>query len=171
MEKIRVIGNLTKDPVVNTSQSGRKYCNFTVAANSNVRVRNADGTYGTRKVTNYYRVTVWGTDAEVCGQYLQKGRKVEVYGTLTIEFARDQSTNKLIFRNNPDGTKSDEPLLNLNINQEGKVEFLSNVPSENADGEHPAAAQPAATQETAPAAEAPAEQKFTKVDVDDELPF
>ena len=166
MEKIEVIGNLTKDPELRESKTGKKYCNFTVAANSNIPVYNADGTYGTRKTTNYYRVTVWGKQAEVCAQYLKKSRKVRVYGTFSIEFARDPSTGKLIYRNNPDGTKSDEPLMNLNIRTQDDVEFLSNMISDNAGTEQPA---PSATENGEPAT--PKANGMTQVDVDDELPF
>lgn len=164
MEKIEVIGNLTKDPELRDSKNGKKYCNFTVAANSNVRVYNTDGTYGTRKVTNYYRVTVWGKQAEVCAQYLTKSRKVRVYGTFSMDFARD-ANGKLILRNNPDGTKSDEPLLNLNIQATDEVEFLSNLNTDNV-GTDPTPAHTPAAGNKAPAPAAP-----TEVNVDDELPF
>ena len=73
MNKIIIIGNLTKDPELKTTESGIKVCNFTVAVNS--RRSGEDN-------TQYFNVIVWRELAEVCGTYLRKGRKVSCVGTI-----------------------------------------------------------------------------------------
>lgn len=163
---IHIIGNLTRDPEVRVSQAGKTICNMNVAVNSVTRKRMPDGSYNNEKTADYFRVTVFGTEAENCGKYLKKGRKVAVHGELSISIARD-GNGKVIYRKDVDNNPTDEPLINLDLQAEGRVEFLSNLsPDESGSaGTAPATAAPA---EAAPAP-APAP---VPVDVpDDELPF
>lgn len=76
MQKIFIIGNLTHDPEVRTTQNGVSVCSFTIAVNR--RFVGQDG----QKVTDYFRVTTWRQTADACGRYLSKGRKVAVLGEL-----------------------------------------------------------------------------------------
>ena len=73
MNKITVIGNLTKDPETRTTPNGNTVCTFTVAVNR-------------KKVsepqTDFFRVNAWGKLGELCGRFLNKGRKVAVVGEL-----------------------------------------------------------------------------------------
>ena len=124
-----------------------------------------DGSYNNEKATDYFRVTAFGTEAENCGKYLKKGRKVAVHGELAISIARD-GNGSVIFRRDANGNVSDEPLINLEVSAEGRVEFLSNVgPDESANfNSAPATAAPEAAPTAAPAP--------VPVEVaDDELPF
>ena len=78
MNKLEVIGNLTKDPetrVVKGSNGEAKVTNFTVAAN--------DG-YGEHKQTLFVRVTAWNGFGEMCAKYLRKGSKVFAAGPATV---------------------------------------------------------------------------------------
>lgn len=74
MNKTMFIGNLTKDPELRTTQSGRSVCSFSVAVNDG---RNPQT--GEQYVT-YYRVSAWDKQAENCAKFLIKGRKVYVEG-------------------------------------------------------------------------------------------
>lgn len=73
MNKNIIIGNLTRDPDLRTTQDGTRVCNFTVAVNRRVR---ASG----QPEADYFRVTAWRTLGENCAKYLSKGRKVCVTG-------------------------------------------------------------------------------------------
>lgn len=73
MNKCVIIGNLTRSPELRTTGSGTNVCNFTVAVN---RRR------GEQETTDYFRVTAWRQLGENCAQYLEKGRKVAVIGTV-----------------------------------------------------------------------------------------
>lgn len=74
MNKLTIIGNLTKDPEKRTTPAGKIVCNFTVAVNS----RNRD------VEPEYFRVAAWGQIGEVCAQYLTKGKKVCVVGPVSL---------------------------------------------------------------------------------------
>lgn len=73
-----LIGNLTRDPEVKTTPSGQNVANFSVATN---RVwTNAQGQK--QEAVEFHNIVAWGKLAEICGQYLGKGRKVYVEGRL-----------------------------------------------------------------------------------------
>lgn len=74
MNKVHLIGNLTRDPEVRYTQSGKAVCTFSVAVN--------DG-YGENKKAYFFPVVVWNKSAEACGNSLHKGSKVAVTGKLT----------------------------------------------------------------------------------------
>lgn len=78
MNKVFLIGNLTRDPELRYVPSGTAVANFSLATN---RVYTTSA--GEKKQeTCYVRVTVWGRVAETCGEYLSKGSPVFVEGRL-----------------------------------------------------------------------------------------
>ena len=77
-QKIVVVGNLGNDPEMRYMPDGRAVTNFSVATNR--RWTNGDGNRG--EETTWFRVAVWGNQAEACNQYLSKGRRVLVEGRL-----------------------------------------------------------------------------------------
>ena len=76
MNKVFLIGNLTRDPETSETSSGALLCRFAIAVN-----RNYQGADGTRE-TDFFNVTVWRQLGENCGKYLKKGSKVAVVGQL-----------------------------------------------------------------------------------------
>ena len=81
MNKIFLIGNLTRDPELRTTQSGIPVCSFTVAVNR----RSRQGAEAGQPDADFFRITTWRQQAENCNRYLAKGRKVGVTGTLTLQ--------------------------------------------------------------------------------------
>lgn len=79
MNKIIVIGNVGRDPEMRYTPSGQSVTSFSVA--SNRRYRTADGEQ--REETMWFNVNAWGRMAEICNQYLTRGRQVYVEGRLT----------------------------------------------------------------------------------------
>ena len=79
MNKIIVIGNVGRDPEMRYTPSGQGVTSFSVA--SNRRYRTADGEQ--REETMWFNINAWGRMAEICNQYLTKGRQVYVEGRLT----------------------------------------------------------------------------------------
>lgn len=77
MNKLTIIGNLTKSPEQRTTQSGIAVTTFTVAVN---RRRTQEG----QPEADFFRVTAWRGLAETCGKYLDKGRKVCVVGPVSV---------------------------------------------------------------------------------------
>jgi len=76
MNKIMIIGNLTRDPELRTIPNGTPVCTFTVAVNR----RRSDST---GQEADFFRVTAWRKQAESCNQYLAKGKKVAVIGSVS----------------------------------------------------------------------------------------
>lgn len=73
-----LVGNLGRDPEMRYTPSGQAVTTFSVASN-----RSYTGKEGQRvKETIWFRITVWGNQADACNNYLQKGSKVLVEGRL-----------------------------------------------------------------------------------------
>lgn len=89
--KITLIGNLTKDPEMRSTQNGSVVA-LAVAVSTNRK--NQDGTFK----TDYYEVSVWGKQGEFLLQRLQKGSGVWVNGDLTADeyVGRDQKTHLVL---------------------------------------------------------------------------
>ena len=80
--KLIVVGNLGRDPELRFTPQGTPVCTFTVASNE----RRKGGAAGeAQDITTWFRVTVWGKQAETVSKYLTKGRSVYVEGRLHVE--------------------------------------------------------------------------------------
>ena len=77
INKVFLLGNLTRDPELRFTSSGQAVCNFSVAVNK--RVKKDD--VWTNDV-DYFDIVVWGKQGENCSEYLSKGRGVFVEGRL-----------------------------------------------------------------------------------------
>ena len=114
MNKVWLIGNLTKDPELTETPNGVAVCKFSIAVSRDYS--NSDGT----RETDFFNITVWRGRAESCGRYLKKGSKVSVVGSLQNRSYEGQ-----------DGIK--RTLTDVIANE---VEFLT---PKNASGEEEAA--------------------------------
>ncbi len=79
--KIIIVGNLGRDPELRYTPQGTPVCSFTVATND----KRKDKTGEQQDITTWFRVTVWGRQAETASQYLTKGRPVYIEGRLRLE--------------------------------------------------------------------------------------
>ena len=125
MNKLTIIGNLTRDPELRTTSSGINVCTFTVAVN---RRRSANSN---QPEADFFRVSAWRQLGENCQRYLAKGRKVAVVGAVSVQ----------TYTGNDGTTRA-----SLEVNADD-VEFLS---SRNEDAGY----APAAPAQPAPAAPA-----------------
>jgi single-strand DNA-binding protein len=78
-QKLVITGNLGQDPEMRYMPDGQPVANFSVACNR--KWTNQD-TGEQQEETTWYRVSVWGRQAEACNEYLEKGRQVLVEGRL-----------------------------------------------------------------------------------------
>lgn len=92
MQTIQIIGNLTSSPETRSTTSGVTVCSFTVAVDRKFKDQSGN------KTTDFFRVNTFRKLAEMCGRYLDKGRKVYVRGELqarTYE-AKDGTTRMVL---------------------------------------------------------------------------
>ena len=113
MNKVILIGNLTRDPELTETPNGTAVCRFSIAVS-----RDYAGADGNRE-TDFFNITVWRGRAENCGKYLKKGNKVAVVGSLQTRSYEDKDGIK---RNVTDIVASD-------------VEFLTPKSSQSDDEE------------------------------------
>lgn len=98
MNSVLIIGNVTRDLELKTTQTGKSVCNFDVAVARRFN----------REETDFFRVTVWEKQAENCAEYLRKGSKVGVRGEMHSREYEQDGEKRLVW-----GVRADE------------VEFLS----------------------------------------------
>ena len=77
VNKVILVGNLGKDPEIRYTSSGRAVVRFTLATH---KVINKNGEK--QRITDWHRIVVWDRLAEICGQYLTKGKQVYIEGEL-----------------------------------------------------------------------------------------
>lgn len=116
MNKVFLIGNLTRDPELTETSGGVSVCHFAIAVNRSYA--SSDG----ERQTDFFNVTAWRGTAENVAKFCKKGSKVAVSGSIQIRQYDDQQGNK-------------RTAVDI-VAQE--VEFLNRVTS--SDGDYSAAA-------------------------------
>ena len=79
INRVVLVGNLTRDPELRHTGGGTPVCSLRIAVNTR-RKDNATGEWTDKP--NYFDITVWGNQAESCNTYLAKGRPVAIDGRL-----------------------------------------------------------------------------------------
>ncbi len=139
INRVVLVGNLTRDPELRHTPSGTAVCKLRIAVNS--RQKDAStGEWGEKP--NYFDVTVWGNQGENCAQYLAKGRPVAIDGRLEWREYQDRDGNKrqaidiiadsVQFLGSPQGAENG-----------GRFTPQSDVPADTRDFETAPAAAPA----------------------------
>ena len=78
LNKVTLIGNLTRDPELRFTPQGTAVCSFGLATNRSWTTEGGEK----KEETEFHRIVSWNKLAELCSQLLQKGRKVYVEGRL-----------------------------------------------------------------------------------------
>lgn len=86
MNKVMLVGNLTRDPVVRKTATGMAVADMALAVNDSYRGSNGKS----EESTCFVDVIVWDKQAEHCGEYLQKGSPVLVEGRLQFDQWKDK---------------------------------------------------------------------------------
>ena len=90
LNKVMLIGNLTRDPEVRYTPKGSAVCDMAIAVN---RRYVTDSGERQEEVT-YLDIVLWGKQAELAGQYLAKGRSVFIEGRLQMDSWEDKATGQ-----------------------------------------------------------------------------
>ena len=144
MNKVFLIGNLTRDPELTETSGGVSVCHFGIAVN-----RSYSSSDGERQ-TDFFNVTAWRGLADTVARYTKKGNKVAVTGSIQI---RNYEDNQGARRTAVDVIAQD-------------IEFLTSRNAGSGDDFYDAPA-------SAPASSAPAKKKPTLQSFDDDgdIPF
>lgn len=87
--KIIIVGNLGRDPELRYTPQGNAVCNFSMATNE----KRKDKTGELQDITTWFRITLWGRQAENASKYLQKGSSVYIEGRLKLDEWTDRDGN------------------------------------------------------------------------------
>lgn len=111
MNKVILIGNLTRDPELSETPNGIAYCKIGLAVSR--AYANEDG----ERETDFFNLTVWREQAKNCEKYLSKGSKIGIVGSIQIRSYEDKEGNK-------------RTVHEIQVNE---VEFLSSARAKDAE--------------------------------------
>lgn len=148
VNKVILIGRLGRDPEIRYTSSGSAVANFSVATDESFKGRNGE----MQQHTEWHNIVAWNKLAEICGEYLTKGKLVYIEGNIRSRQWEDRSGNK----------RTNYEIIARTMQMLGS----------RAEGERAAAgaarpASPAAEEQPAPAPDYPPEGEIT----DDDIPF
>lgn len=89
VNKVILIGNLGKDPEIRYTTGGSAVANFTIATSDSYTDKDGQK----QEKTEWHRIVAWGRLAEICGEYLSKGRMVYIEGSLRTRSWEDKDGN------------------------------------------------------------------------------
>ncbi|MBB84086.1 MAG: single-stranded DNA-binding protein [Deltaproteobacteria bacterium] len=90
VNKAILVGNLGRDPELRHTNNGQTLVNFTLATSESWTDKSGER----QERTEWHRIVVWGRQAEMCNQYLSKGRTVYVEGRIQTREWEDKDGNK-----------------------------------------------------------------------------
>lgn len=97
LNRVQLIGNLTRDPELRYTPTGAAVCTFSLATNRSWTSDNGEK----HEESDFHRIVAWNKLAELCNQFLTKGRKVYVEGRLstrnwTAQDGSQKSTTEVV---------------------------------------------------------------------------
>jgi single-strand DNA-binding protein len=149
VNKVILIGRLGKDPEVKYTPSGAPVAKFSLATDEVFKDRSGEQ----QKRTEWHNIVAWNKLAEICGEYLTKGKQVYIEGSIRSRQWEDQAGNK---RTAYDIVAREMKMLGSKADSDrASAAAAAAPPAEHAPVERP------------PAAEPPAEPEIT----DEDVPF
>jgi single-strand DNA-binding protein len=121
LNKVHLIGNLGKDPVLNYTNTGMAICNFSIATTK---------TYKDKKTTSWHNITLFGKTAEAASKFLKKGNPVYIEGEIDYQTWTDK-----------DGTQQHNTVIVGNVMQFLSARQSGDIASGNAASQQEASQQ------------------------------
>lgn len=90
VNKVIIVGNVGRDPEVRHTKSGEPVCSFSIATTERWKDKNGEQ----QEKTEWHRVVAWARLAEICGEYLRKGKQVYIEGRLQTRDWEDKDGHK-----------------------------------------------------------------------------
>jgi single-strand DNA-binding protein len=156
VNKVILIGRLGKDPEIKYTPSGAPVAKFSLATDEVFKDKSGEQ----QRRTEWHNIVAWNKLAEICGEYLTKGKQVYIEGRIQSRQWEDPSGNK---RTAYDIVARDMKMLG----SRAESERLAATAAERATPERPQPAPPASPAPPSPTPEAPAESEIT----DEDIPF
>ncbi|MEI6638795.1 MAG: single-stranded DNA-binding protein [Chlorobium sp.] len=158
LNKVMLIGHLGNDPEVKVMTSGQSKANFTLATTESFK--DNDGNW--QEKPEWHRIIVWGKLAEICGQYLKKGRQVYIEGRLQTRNWDDPKSGEK--RYSTEIVCSDMQMLGAQRDQNNGAGVYDGGERSQNDSSHQGYAQASLSHSTAPSVSILENEK-------DDLPF
>ena len=146
INKVMLIGRLGKDPEIKYTPSGAPVAKFTLATDEVFKDRAGEQ----QRRTEWHTIVAWNKLAEICGEYLTKGKQVYIEGSIRSRQWEDQSGNK----------RTAYEIVAREMKMLGSKADSETAASASAPAERPASERPAPQ-------EPPAASEIT----DDDIPF
>jgi single-strand DNA-binding protein len=90
VNKVILVGNLGSDPALRYTPTGTPVCNFNIATTEKFTSKSGEK----ESRTEWHRIVAWARLAEICNEYLKKGKQVYIEGRLQTRSWEDQNGNK-----------------------------------------------------------------------------
>ena len=160
LNKVTLIGNLTRDPEMRYTPAGTGVCTFGLATNRTWTTQTGE----TKEETEFHRIVAWNKLAELCTQLLTKGRKIYVEGRLATRSWTGQDN---IQRTTTEVVIEDMIILDSKKTEEGAVDHApaAHAPAVAVKKQAAAKPQPAKVEEQVP--EMPMSEEISP----DDIPF
>ncbi len=175
LNKVLLIGNLTKDPELRYTPQGSAICDFRIAINR--QYMTSDGQK--KEEVSFIDINVWGRQAETCNRFIRKGSQVFVEGRIKTDTWQDKETGKnrsrlyvvaerIQFLNTPGGRQSPDAGADAAVPQEQYQQRQGNAPRPPQQPQ-----QRAPAQQQNPQNPPPAPEEIFEVDTEpaDDIPF
>jgi single-strand DNA-binding protein len=94
INKVILVGRLGKDPEIRSTPNGNNVAKFTIATDE----RYTDKAGEKQERTEWHNITAWGKLAEICGQYLRKGKLVYIEGSIRTDSWDDKESGQKRYR-------------------------------------------------------------------------
>ena len=94
VNRVIIVGRLGKDPEIRSTPSGTSVAKFTVATDERFTDRSGEK----QERTEWHNIVAWGKLAEICGQYLRKGKLVFIEGSIRTDSWDDKETGQKRYR-------------------------------------------------------------------------
>jgi len=135
VNKVILIGRLGKDPEIKYTPSGAPVAKFSLATDEVFKDRTGEQ----QRRTEWHSIVAWNKLAEICGEYLTKGKQVYIEGSIRSRQWEDQTGNK---RTSYEIVAREMKMLGSRADSE-RAAAAPSSPAERAAPERPAAAEPA----------------------------
>ena len=156
LNKVMLIGNLTRDPELRVTPKGTAICTFSLAVNRKFK----DESGGEREEVTYVDIEAWGKSGENISKYCTKGRPLFVEGRLRLDQWEDKTTKEK-------RSRMKVVCENFQFLGSGRADGAPGAPGGAEGGEQPRYAAPAPRNSASPRPAAPAPQE----NLDEDVPF